>query len=152
MNSEFKQKVEQKISEIEKICNLEIVAVISKRSSWLSYFLPKSKKLRAVEMAAHKQFVKHRISETLQRTGLLIYISKYEKAVYLLADEGITPYVPANEWAEMGAKLAEDFDHERAGETFLQALDLVARRIAPHFPPVERPANELCDRVRIEDS
>jgi uncharacterized membrane protein len=151
IQAEFIEKIEQKVADLEKICSLEFVAVFAKRSSWLSYILPKKKQLTAVELAAHRQFMKHQVDLTELRQGVLIYVSLYEKSVYLLADRGVTPHVPPKEWADLGATLAKDFNQENPGETFLSALELLAKRVAPQFPPIEGDRDELSNRVRIED-
>ncbi len=112
--------------------------------------LPKSIRQREVEDAAHRFFLKEEVFATHNRRGVLIYISMLEKAVFIVADRGVTAKVPPKEWAELGAKLAHDFARQNAGETFLEALDLLAKRLTKDFPPEPGAKSELANNVRVE--
>lgn len=202
LTNEFKERIEAKIREYEKLCEVEFVPVIVGRSGDYSGFrwgvtlfsftgallwiwlmprpvystfelellsialftgfvglllgwapvlralLPKAYKRAAVEQGAALSFLREEVFATRRRTGVLIYVSLFERSAYLLADKGLTAKVPANDWAAFGARLAADFDHRNPGVTFLQALDELIEKLKVEFPPIED-RNELSDNVRI---
>lgn len=202
LTNEFKERIEAKIREYEKLCEVEFVPVIVGRSADYSGFrwgltlfaftaallwvwlvprpaystfelellaialftgltalllgwmpvlralLPKGAKLAAVEQGAAQSFLREEVFATRRRTGVLIYVSLFERSAYLLADKGLTAKVPSEEWAALGARLAADFDHKNPGVTFLQALDELIEKLKVEFPPIED-RNELPDNVRI---
>lgn len=119
--------------------------------SWrplLTRILPQRLKHAETEDAAYRVFLKEEIFLTKERTGVLIFISELEKSVFLLADKGLREKVPDREWKELGEILARDFKKKSAGQTFLEALNSLATRLAPHFPPREVNLNELPDELR----
>lgn len=114
----------------------------------LKFLLPESVKRKAVENEAFRQFVLQEVFLTRARTGVLIFISEFEHATYVLADRGVSKVIPDAQWAELGQKLAKDFSKHKAGETFLKALDQITAQLAGHFPPAASNENELVDSVR----
>jgi uncharacterized membrane protein len=48
----------------------------------------------------------------------------------------------------LGQKLAKDFSKRTADETFLKALDEIAKRLGEKFPPRPNNTNELSNQIR----
>jgi len=63
---------------------------------------------RAVHRNAMKAFVEEEVFNTRDRTGILLFISKFEHRIEVLGDAGINKKVSADEWVEI-------VDHIRAG-------------------------------------
>lgn len=152
LSQEAKTKVEEKIKDLERHTSCEFVCVFRERSSpgpaWLSYLMPKAWSLYHVETSAHLAFLYEEIFATEQRTGIMIYISERERAVYVMADKGVTAKIPVNEFGMLGQKLAKDFSKRTADETFLKALDEIAKRLGEKFPPRPNNTNELSNQIR----
>lgn len=200
LTNQFKNQIEAKIVELEKLTSVEFVPAYKERSSdyrswkllsglfvfslvlsisvyrdwpasgelkifmsflagvlvaallcWdlaLRILLPRAVKLREVEDAAQRIFLTEEIFETKDRTGVLIFISEFEKAVYILADKGLLKKVPAQEWQALGVTLANDFSKQSAGDTFFQSLDVLSKRLSPEFPPSLENLNELKNQIR----
>ncbi len=118
--------------------------------SWAPLFrllAPRRLLLSEVVEAAHSHFLSREIFATQKRCGILIYISELERAVYILADKGVSPYLRAEEWAALGNKLAIDLSSHGAGDTFLRALEELFDRLSPNFPPQHNDQNELPNKV-----
>lgn len=118
----------------------------------LRWSLPTALKLRKVESAALRAFLQEEIFKTKDRTGVLVFISELERAVYIVPDQGILAHIPASEWADLGADLARDFQKKCTGETFLKALDSTALKLGQKFPPEGVNENQLSNRLRTEDT
>ena len=115
---------------------------------FLSTLLPAHAKFRAVEDRAQSVFLEQEIFLTEQRTGILIFISDFERAVLILADRGFAGKIDSREWKDLGAVLAQDFSKKSAGDTFLIALEKLALRLSADFPPARNNLNEISDNVR----
>ena len=116
--------------------------------SLLRAFVPAKLMHIEVEEAAAASFLREEVFSTRKRTGLLIFISVFERSVFIVADKGITSVVPAAEWAGLGQRLAQDFARGNPGVTFLSALDEVVAKLANKFPPDADNPDELSNRVR----
>jgi putative membrane protein len=200
LTEQTKQKIEERIAELESKTSIEFVPVIARASSnywyWkviyalvmfsfslililtrrsveslyfeigfaftiflitglllqvdfiLRALLPANAKLSAVENKAHDVFLHEEVFGTSNRSGILIFISEFERAVFILADKGFAQKVPAEEWAKLGTKLAHDFMKRSEGETFLVALDELSNRLSKDFPPVTGSSSQLRNSVR----
>lgn len=152
LSTETKSKIEDKIASLEAHTSCEFVCVFRERSlfvpSVIRFLMPKRWILQSVETAAHLAFLEEEIFATSQRTGIMIYISEAERAVYVMADKGVTEKISAEEFRKLGEQLAKDFSSHTAEETFLSALDEIAKRLGKIFPPHVLDVDELENRVR----
>jgi putative membrane protein len=110
--------------------------------------LPPALKLIAVERKAHDCFLREEVFDTKNRTGILILVSEFERAVFVLADKGFNQKVSGTEWSQLGKTLAEDFSKRSPGETFLLALDELARRLSKDFPSIQGQTTHLSNSIR----
>lgn len=101
----------------------------------------------AVATRARELFLEEEIFQTKNRTGVLILVSEFERAVFLLADKGLLAKVPAPRWQELGTLLASNFSEASPGASFIAALDQLVTECEKHFPPDDS-GNELRDHVR----
>jgi putative membrane protein len=85
-------------------------------------FISRAEMSEEVAEAALTAFYRHRLAETRDRTGILLFVSVYERRAVVLADKGISLKV--------------------APETWQQVVDLVVRGIR-----AGRPADGLCEAV-----
>lgn len=99
-----------------------------------------------VARAASEAFLEHEIFATRDRTGLLVYVSLLERRVRILADSGIHPSVPPEEWEAMARAVAREMREKAPGEALLAAVTRVGGLLAARGPE-RRPddVNELPD-------
>jgi len=117
-------------------------------SPLLRPLLPRRVYQEAVQDEAAQWFLKEEVFNTKSRTGLLIFISEFERAAFILADKGLLKVLPESRWALLGKQLADDFSQMSAGESFLKALEQIDRELSSHFPFSGEDKNELSNRVR----
>ncbi|HPQ69358.1 MAG TPA: hypothetical protein PKW95_09510 [bacterium] len=99
-----------------------------------------------VRERAEALMINRGVTLTLDRTGLLIYVSWLERRVEVLADIGIERAVPRPEWNLATAKLKQTALAADFPESFLAALDETAALLGEHLPPVGDNPNEIPDR------
>ena len=99
-----------------------------------------------VESATFEAFVRHEVFRTRDRTGLLIYVSLFEHEVRILADEGIHPCVPPEEWQSLARLVAREMRDQPPGHALLTAVERAGGLVSARGPRrATDDANELPD-------
>jgi putative membrane protein len=111
------------------------------------YLVPTGvKKARAARLA-REQFFARGVRETVDRTGILIFVSVAERHVEILADSGISEKVDSAVWR----KAVDSFvGHVRSGqvaEGFLAAIRECGAVLTEHFPASGPNPDELPDHL-----
>jgi putative membrane protein len=104
-----------------------------------------------VEEAAVTSFFKHGLYRTKDGTGILIFISVFERKVWVLADAGIDAKVSSDHWDSVVAGITEGIRNHRAAAAICMAVDTIGRTLAEHFPVAPDDINEL-ENVIVTDS
>lgn len=99
------------------------------------------------EERARIVFLEHGIAETQARSGVLIFISLFEKKVIILADRGINEKIPQEEWDQLVTIITTAIKSNQLTEGLCQAIKKSGELLAPHFPPNENDRNELPDLI-----
>lgn len=105
---------------------------------------------KKVEILARAMFQKGGIGNTIEKTGVFVLVSKFEKQVIIIPDSGVKNAVPPEEWK----KMCKEFHSIFKEHDFFKAL---INRLANHkpvfnkyLPPIEGDINELPDDLEIE--
>lgn len=109
---------------------------------WLT---PRAVRSRHVHHAARAAFVDRGVHNTLERSGLLIYISWLEQQVALVADSGLTRSLTADEIKLAEATLTAAMSG--GGKAVADALARLGERFATVMPRRAGDANELPDAI-----
>jgi putative membrane protein len=120
--------------------------------SWLRrQFSTASRRTEQVAHSARAIFVEENVSHTRERTGLLIYLSRLERQVVVLADLGVTAAVPPDDWGRAVQQLKAIPTAENADEAILQAIESLGDMLAKHLPPGEDNPDEIPNRPRSRE-
>ncbi len=102
----------------------------------------------AVLARAEQSFIEQGVTETRERSGVLLFLSEAERRVELLADRGIHERVGAEVWQALVDHVVASIQQGRAGSGLTGAIDAIGARLAEHFPPSPDDTNELPDAPR----
>lgn len=108
---------------------------------------PRRTKARRVRRRAIAYFKVGAERRTIGHTGILIYLSLDEHRAEIVADEAIASKVGPEIWGEAMVAL---IDHVRAGHPgkgMAEAVGIVGKVLAEHFPKSGTNPNELPDRL-----
>lgn len=105
-----------------------------------------------VREAAQAQFFQKGLYRTREETGVLIYISIFERKVWILADRGIHAVIAEDRWKDIAAALAQAIKDDRPVDGICQAVGEVGRILAENFPAGQNDRNELADLVLENDA
>ena len=103
-----------------------------------------------VEEAAVISFFKNGVFRTRDETGVLIFISLFERRVWVLADRGINRKVSQDRWDAIVAGIVAGIREKRAVEAVCKAVADVGELLAEHFPIRDDDQDELTNLI-VED-
>jgi len=102
-----------------------------------------------VEEAALTSFYRKGLSNTRDKTGILIFISVFERKVWVLADEGINEKVEPGTWQEIVAMVTMGIKEKRQGPALCNAVKRCGELLESSFPIKPDDTDEL-DNLIIE--
>lgn len=114
----------------------------------LRLLVPRKVRDAAVDACAKRLFIEFGITETRDRSGVLILLCETEHRVQLLADSGIHRRVPTGEWQKDVDQLSRAIREGRAAEGLLAIVEAVGALLAANFAQNPLDTNELSDSVR----
>jgi putative membrane protein len=124
---------------------LTIVAPILKRP-----FISRAELSEEVEEAAVTAFYRHRLAETRDRTGILLYVSVFERRVVVLADKGINDKVDQETWQQVVDIVLGGIREGRPADALCEAVTRCGELIAAQFPLRAGDKDELRNLI-VED-
>lgn len=104
-----------------------------------------------VEAAAADAFTRFHVRRTKDSTGIVIYVSLFERMVCVEADRGIAEKVPASEWKSVCEGLVKAMKAGRHREGFVEAIRRCGELLSEHFPIQPDDVDELTNELRIID-
>jgi putative membrane protein len=126
--------------------------LVVKHIPWLKrIFISNREMAEEVEEAAVTSFFKHGLYRTKDGTGILIFISVFERRVWVLADAGIDAKVASDHWHSVVAGITEGIRNNQTAAAICLAVDTIGRTLADHFPVAPDDIDEL-ENVIITDS
>ena len=106
---------------------------------------------RFAEDRALVEFMRQGLSNTRDRTGVLVFISLFEHKLEILADRGIADKVSNDEWKQIADRSALLLKKGHLYEALSLTLDEIGPHLKKHFPRSigDGDTNELSDEVRV---
>jgi putative membrane protein len=121
---------------------------LSARRPVMRLLVPASAQREAVRARSRQVFIDHGVTETRERSGVLMYLSETERRVELLADRGIHERVGVEDWQKLVNEVVSAIRKGQAAQGIGAAIDAIGARLAQHFPPSADDINELPDEPR----
>ncbi len=112
-------------------------------------FVTASDMKEEVEEAAINSFYCKDINQTVDHTGILIYISLFEHNVRVIADKGINAKVDKAVWQEIVDIIIRGIKSKGQAGAIASAVDRCAEILTAHFPLKAGDRNELANEVII---
>lgn len=143
------------VPRLPEVWVLSLQAPLALGAWWLSglagvarRLVPAAAQVAAVSARAKQVFIECGVTETKQRSGVLLYLSEGERRVELLADRGIHDHVGAENWQRLVDQVVAAIRAGRAVDGVGAAIDFIGDSLARHFPPEADDVNELPDAPR----
>lgn len=103
---------------------------------------------QAVEEAAFAAFFRQGVHRTAGETGILLYISMFERKVRVVADRGIDSRVPEGSWAVLVKRLVEGIRAGRQGDAIVAAVDRFGELLESYCPVLPGDVDEIHNGIR----
>ncbi len=107
---------------------------------------------RAFEMAeeqAIQEFYRYGLQHTEAQTGVLIFVSLFERRVIVMADEGINAKVAPDQWVDTNRAVLSQVSRGQLKQGLVAGIQSAAEVLEEHFPWQEGDRNEIPDRVIV---
>ncbi len=105
---------------------------------------------RNVNREVMASFVGAGLTETKDRTGVLIYLSVFERRIQILADKGINSKAPKNYWQSHVDAVVKGIHSGRPSEVLSEVIEEIGEQLSASFPRAADDVNELSDEIRLE--
>lgn len=110
-------------------------------------FVPKKVMEEEVRESAAYAFFTNGLHKTKNASGVLLYISVFERRVWILADSGINSRIPEGTWDGIVADLTKGLKQKKNGEVIVTAINRIGEQLISNFPSDGDSANELPDLI-----
>ncbi len=101
----------------------------------------------AIGNAVFREFMVNDVVNTRDRSGVLIYVSLFERRVQILADSGINAKVDQSAWKEAVDEIATGIKKGELSRALSSAIGKIGEMLATHFPVKSDDTNELGDLI-----
>lgn len=113
-------------------------------------FTPVNDLIFQVERRAILEFQQAGIQATDGKTGILIFISLFERRVVVLADATISAKLPPATWQELCKNLTAKIKQKESAQGIVEAVKNCGSILAEHFPINAGDRNELPNHLIIK--
>ncbi|WP_419786061.1 TPM domain-containing protein [Pseudodesulfovibrio sp.] len=115
-------------------------------------FITKAEMRDEVEEAAITSFHANGLHRTRDMTGIIIYVSVYERMVQVLADKGINDKVNPEVWQEVVEMVTAGIQSGSPGRALCKGVERCGELITRHFPIKPDDTDELPNLIIEGDS
>ena len=113
-------------------------------------FISRAEMTDEVEEAALTAFYRHRLAETRDRTGILLYVSLFERQVVVMADKGINEKVDQETWQQVADIVLGGIREGWPADALCEAVTRCGELITAQFPIRAGDRDELHNLI-VED-
>jgi len=100
-----------------------------------------------VHDAAFSTFYQQGVHKTKNKTGILIYISLFERKVVVLGDDGIHSKVNDSAWNDVIKIIVDGIKDEHLKKGIIDGIESCRKLLQTHFPVLADDTNELDNKL-----
>ncbi len=113
------------------------------------FLVPYNSKAFFVNLKAKEAFLDEEVFRTNNRTGILIYISLYERIVRILPDSGIASIVPKSDWDEAVNLIVHGMKTGKKKEGIVASILFCGNLLVKYGVKIQKDdKNEISDEIR----
>ncbi|HUU03879.1 MAG TPA: TPM domain-containing protein [Myxococcota bacterium] len=114
-------------------------------------FIPRGQMSREVESAAGRAFFEHGLRGTRHSTGIMIYLSLYERMARVTGDRAISEKLTDDAWRAVRDLIISGIKRGKAADGVVAGIRRCGEILAEHFPIEPGDVNELSNELRLID-
>jgi putative membrane protein len=123
-----------------------VFAVLFRIPAVMTRLIPRQRKKRNASQLARVQFLEQNLHHTRAETGILIFVSEFERHVEILVDRGISRHVADEAWQKLIDAFVEKVKAGNSVEGFIDCINGCCDVLAQHVPATDQ-KNELPNRL-----
>jgi len=112
-------------------------------------FVSRERALIETKQAAQAAFFSHGLTETAGRNAVLIYVSVFERLVFIQPDVGLAGKLVARDLDAATAALTAGIAKGRQTAALTACIDALADQLALQFPPASADSDEIKNLILI---
>jgi len=121
--------------------------------SWKRFFAGSSQLGRRVAQRAAEAFVSEEVFNTRDRTGILLFVSIFERRVLVLGDAGINEKVSQGDWHDVVQRVVAGVRAKKPAEGLIEGIKQCGVLLEKHHVKRRRDdRDELPDTLRTSDT
>ena len=132
------------------ILHLPLKAIFNKTPVLKKLFVTNKRMAEKVQDKAFRGFYMHGLNKTKDGTGVLFFISVFEKRVHILADHGIYSKIKQETLDKYAESISKGIASGNGGEALCKSIKAAGQELADYFPIQKDNVNELPDEVIVE--
>ena len=137
---------------VAAVAGFVIGAAVASHVRWLRLlFTPRRQMRDEVAARARAVFFDSRVHHTSGHTGLLVYVSLYERMAAVLADESVLDKLGQAALDALCAALTSNLRDLQPTDAICQTIRVVGDKLAPVLPRAEDDVNERSDSLILLD-
>jgi putative membrane protein len=113
------------------------------------HFVAERRATATTEEQAIQEFHRQGLRETRDRTGVLIFVSLFERRVVVLGDVGIHAVVGDEHWQKTRDAILAGIARGALADGIVEGVRACGAQLAEHFPTKPEDVNELPDRLVV---
>ncbi len=125
------------------------VALTSRWGGLRRLLTPDREMREEVERAAGHAFGNFRVRRTAAGTGILLYVSLFERMVCVLGDDAIAARLEQKDWNEVRDIILKGLGSGQAADAMCEAIARCGELLGRHFPYRAGDVNEIGDELRL---
>jgi putative membrane protein len=127
-------------------------AVVGSRVDWLRHwFTPRGQMREEVWSRAKQTFCDRRIYRTAGASGVLIYVSLYERLAAVVADQTVLETLGQPALDEICRHLTDQLGRQNPTTAICSTIEIIGQRLSSGMPRAADDVNELDDSLVILD-
>jgi putative membrane protein len=111
------------------------------------FFIPKRQLEEEVREAAMTAFFVEKLYKTKDENGILLFISVFERKVWIIADGGINAKINQNRWQDLVNLITNGIKEGKQAQAICEAIHQAGNILKEHFPIQPDDNNELRDLI-----
>jgi putative membrane protein len=132
------------------LCALLTGQVLKRLSAVRRLFVSPRQSNQRVQIRAERSFYAKGLHETRDHSGVLFFISLFERKVWVLADQGIYQKIGQEELQSYASQITAGMKSSRKCEILCDEITRFGNTLALHFPIRPEDRNELSNEVIVE--
>ena len=116
---------------------------------FLRCIIPRPVQRKAVSDRVKQLFIELGVTETRDRSGVLVLLSSLERRIEILGDRGIHEHLGAEAWALLVQSFTQSARSNAAANGLSEVIARLGNELSAHFPARSDDTNELPDEIRV---